>query len=59
VVGILLAALYTPIWTGAIEGAGDVVVAAVGLAALLTGRVPPIAVVGLAALVGQLGAGVI
>ena len=23
VVGILLAALYTPIWTGAIEGAGD------------------------------------
>jgi chromate transporter len=57
VVGILLAALYTPIWTGAIDGVGDVVVAAVGLGALLTGRVPPIVVVGLAAIAGQLGAG--
>lgn len=57
VVGILLAALYTPIWTGAIEGVGDVVVAAVGLGALLTGRVPPIVVVGLAAIAGQLDAG--
>ena len=33
---------------------GDVVI---GLAALLTGRVPPIVVVGLAALAGQLGVG--
>ena len=57
VVGILVAALYTPIWTGAIVGVGDVVVAAIGLAALLTGRVPPIVVVGLAALAGQLGVG--
>jgi len=53
VVGILLAALYTPIWTGAIEGPADVVVAAAGLALLLTGRVPPIAVVVLSALAGE------
>ncbi len=59
VVGILLAALYTPIWTGAIGSAADVIVAGAGLAALLTGRVPPIAVVGLAALAGQLGIGTV
>lgn len=61
VVGILAAAFYTPIWTGAIGGAGsaalDVVIAALGLGALLTGRVPPIVVVALAALAGQLVAG--
>lgn len=56
VVGILLAALYTPIWTGAIGSVADVAVAGAGLAALLAGRVPPIAVVGLAALAGQLAA---
>ncbi len=54
VVGILLAALYTPIWTGAIEAPVDVVVAAAGLAMLLTGRVPPIAVVAFSALAGQI-----
>jgi len=54
VVGILLAALYTPIWTGAITGPVDVAVAAGGLALLLTGRVPPIGVVALSALAGQL-----
>ncbi len=53
VVGILLAALYTPIWTSAIAAPADVVVAAGGLGLLLTGRVPPIAVVGLCALAGQ------
>ena len=47
VVGILLAALYTPVWTGAVTGPIDVAVAAVGLGLLLTGRVPPIAVVAL------------
>jgi chromate transporter len=54
VVGILLAALYTPVWTGAVSTLSDVVVAGAGLALLLTGRVPPIAVVGLAALAAQL-----
>ena len=54
VVGILLAALYTPVWTGAITAPIDVVVAASGFALLLTGRVPPIAVVALSAAAGQL-----
>jgi chromate transporter len=53
VVGILLAALYTPIWTSAIAGPADVVVAAGGLLLLLSGRVPPMVVVGLCALAGQ------
>jgi len=53
VVGILLAALYTPVWTGAVTATGDVVVAAVGLGLLLSGRVPPIAVVALSAAAGQ------
>ena len=53
VVGILLAALYTPVWTGAVDAPLDVLVAAIGLGLLLTGRVPPIVVVGLAALAGQ------
>jgi len=54
VVGILLAALYTPIWTSAITGVLDVAVAALALLALMTGRVPPIAVVVACAIVGQL-----
>lgn len=54
VVGLLAAALYTPIWTGAIESAADVVVALAGLVLLVVGRVPPIVVVVLAALAGQL-----
>ncbi len=53
VVGILLAALYTPVWTGAVSAPVDVVVAAVGLGLLLSRRVPPIAVVALSALAGQ------
>jgi chromate transporter len=53
VVGILLAALITPVWTGAITGLADVLLAGGALALLLTGRVPPVAVVGLCALVGQ------
>jgi chromate transporter len=54
VVGILLAALVTPIWTSAVTAPLDVVVAAAGLAALMTGRVPPVAVVAACALAGQL-----
>lgn len=56
VVGILAAALYTSIWTSAVESPLDVVAAAAGLALLWTGRVPPIAVVALCAVAGQLGA---
>jgi chromate transporter len=54
VVGLLVAALYTPIWTSAITGVLDVVVAAAALTALATGRVPPIVVVVGCAIVGQL-----
>ncbi len=53
VVGILLAALVTPIWTSAITGPADIAVAAAALGLLLTDRVPPVAVVGLCALAGQ------
>ena len=53
VVGILLAALYSPIWTGAVTAPVDAAVAGIGLGLLLTGRVPPIAVVALSALAGQ------
>ena len=54
VVGLLAAALYRPIWTGAVGSGTDVVIAVAGLALLAWGRVPPIVVVGLAAVAGQL-----
>jgi chromate transporter len=54
VVGLLAAALYRPIWTGAIESAADVAVAVIGLGLLVVGRVPPVVVVALAAIAGQL-----
>ena len=54
VVGILLAALYSPVWTSAVGAPIDVAIVGVGLALLLTGRVPPVAVVALCALAGQL-----
>jgi chromate transporter len=57
VVGILLAALYTPVWTSAITAPIDVGIAALGLAMLLTGRVPPLVVVAFCAAAGQLVAG--
>lgn len=53
VVGLLAAALYTPVWTSAVTRPVDVVVAAAGFSLLLTRRVPPIVVVALAALAGQ------
>ncbi len=54
VVGLLLAALYTPVWTGAISAPIDAAVAAAGLGLLMIGRVPPIVVVALSALAGQI-----
>jgi len=44
VVGILAAALYTPVWTTAIHGLADVAIALGGLA-LLVSRVPPLVAV--------------
>ena len=46
VVGLLAAALVDPVWIGAVQRWPDAVVALAGLAALLWGRVPVIAVVG-------------
>ncbi len=53
VVGLLAAALYTPVWTSAVSQPVDVPVASAGFLLLLSGRVPPIVVVALAALAGQ------
>ena len=41
VVGLLLAALYQPIWTSAVQGLGDVVLVLVALAALTWWKRPP------------------
>jgi chromate transporter len=54
VVGILLAALYTPVWTSAITVPVDAGIAGVALGMLLTGRVPPLVVVAFCAVAGQL-----
>ena len=53
-VGILLAALYDPVWTGAIHGPGELALAAVALAALTWGKQPPWRVVAGCALAGAL-----
>jgi chromate transporter len=45
VVGILAAALYNPVWTSAVVGAGDFTIAAVGFVLLVVWRWPPLAVV--------------
>ncbi len=57
VVGILFAALWTPIWTSAVGAPMDVAVVGAALLLLATRRVPPVVVVGLAALAGQVLAG--
>lgn len=45
VVGLLAAALYHPVWTGAVRSWTDAVIAVAGFAALMTGRVPVLMVV--------------
>lgn len=54
VVGILLAALYQPIWTSAVATAADFAVVIVAMTALMAWRVPPWAVVVLCGVVGAL-----
>ena len=54
VVGILLAALYQPVWTSAIHGPIDVILAVAGFAALQFGRAPPWSVVLATALAARL-----
>ena len=41
VVGLLFAALCTPVWTSAIHGAGDVLLAVLALVALMYWKLPP------------------
>ena len=45
VVGLLAAALYHPVWTGAVRSWTDAVIAVAGFVALMTGRVPVLMVV--------------
>ena len=52
VVGLLLAALYDPVWTGAIGGPGDFALALAAFGLLAFCKVPPWAVVALTALGG-------
>ena len=58
VVGILLAALITPVWTSAVVGPIDVLIAGAAALLLVTLRAPPWAVVVLAAAAAELGAAV-
>jgi chromate transporter len=53
VVGLLLAALYRPVWTSAIFGVGDFVLAVLAFLLLGPGRVPPWLVVILGALIAS------
>jgi len=41
VVGLLLAALYTPVWTGAIQGSTDFMIAVVAFVLLVFWKLPP------------------
>ena len=52
VVGILLSALYDPVWTSAIHGRGDFGLALAAFMLLVHGRVPPALVVVLAGVAG-------
>ncbi len=52
VVGILGAALYSPVWTSSVASPGDVAAVLVGFALLTFWRVPPLAVVLMGALAG-------
>ena len=53
VVGLLLAALYDPVWTSAVHGAGDFALALLALGLLAIWKLPPWLVVVLSALAGQ------
>jgi len=58
VVGLLLAALYHPLWTGAIRGPADLVIAMVLAGFLMVWKLPPPAVVALGS-VGAALAGIV
>jgi chromate transporter len=53
-VGLLGAALYSPIWTSAVQGPHDNAVTLVGLILLVAWKAPPVVVVAVSALGGVL-----
>jgi chromate transporter len=57
VVGVLLAALFTPIWTGAVHSSADFGLGLVAFLLLVLWAVPPWLVVVLGAVAGQALAG--
>ncbi|WP_330999578.1 chromate transporter [Acetobacter pasteurianus] len=52
VVGLLGAALYTPVWTSAVRSAADFGIVLVGFVLLTVWRAPPLVIVGISALGG-------
>jgi chromate transporter len=54
VVGILLAALYRPVWTSAVDSVWDMVIVLAAFAALVVGKMRPVIVVGVVAAIGAL-----
>ena len=54
VVGLLLAALYDPVWKSAIDGPADFALAVVAFALLALWKLPPWLVVGLCGVAGAL-----
>lgn len=55
VVGLLLAAFYNPVWTGAIRSAGDFALALIAFLLLVSWKLPPWLVVALCAIATGLG----
>ncbi|WP_017918321.1 chromate transporter, partial [Burkholderia gladioli] len=52
VVGLLASALYSPVWTSAVNASIDFAIAAIGFFLLARWKIPPLAVVLLGALAG-------
>jgi chromate transporter len=52
VVGLLGAALYSPVWTSSVPTPGDFAIALVGFVLLTVWRAPPLVVVGMSAIGG-------
>ena len=53
VVGLLGAALYNPVWTGAVQSPMDFAIASVAFVLLIAWQAPPLFVVMLSALAGM------
>ena len=51
-VGLLLAALYNPVWTSSVNAPGDFAIALVGFVLLTVWRAPPLLVVLISAIGG-------